>query len=128
VAEIRVRVSSQYTAIVAALQSVAGLNPATEPPDVPAPGAAWPAWTGAGPGAYCGLIDRWVVYVVLPNATRRQTLDSADTVVDAVWAALMEVGEVSNVAPGEVTINDPANTGQTLPVLAYTLTTVGRPQ
>lgn len=120
--------TSTYDAIVEALATVDGLNPSREPPDVPAPGSAWPAWGGASSGTYCALTDRWLVYVILPNATRRNTLDSADQLVDAVWAALLDVGEVSDVAPGEVTINDPANTGQTLPVLAFTMTTIGRPK
>jgi hypothetical protein len=120
--------TSTRDAIVTALSTVTGLNPSVEPPDVPAPGSAWPAWGGANPGSYCGLTDRWTVYVVLPNATRRNTLDAAEPLVDTTWAALLDVGDVTDVAPGEVTINDPANTGQTLPVLAFTMTTIGRPK
>jgi hypothetical protein len=117
---------STRDAIVRALSTVEGLNPVTTAPAVPAPGSAWPIWTGAGPGTYCGLVDRWWVMVILPNATNAQTMEAADPLVDVVWARLLDVGEVSDVVPADVTITDPAGSGGALPALRYLLTTAGQ--
>lgn len=116
---------STYTAIAQALSTVPGVTGTEAAPPVLTPGAGWPKWTSAGPGPYGGLIDSWHVFVVLPNATLLTTVQAADPLVDAVWAALLDVGEVSLVEPDTLPQGDPATTGQGIPALRFTMTTAG---
>jgi len=114
--------STSRQAIVDALNAVPGIVATPAPPDVPAPGSAWPSWTGAATGTLCTLLDSWRVYVCLPNATMLHTVEGADALVQEVWAALLNLADVSNVAPAQITLSDPAGIGQTLPALMYTMT------
>ncbi len=116
---------STRDAIARALSTVPGVTGQATPPDLPGPGTAWPAWAGATPGTNCGLTDQWFVFLVLPNPTIAATVEAADALVDATWAALLDVGEVSIVEPAQITPADPAGAGQALPALRFTMTTVG---
>jgi hypothetical protein len=111
--------------IASALSTMARLHPTPTMPDVPSLGSAWPVWVSAQPGPYGGLVNMWWVLIVLPNATMQQTVEAADPLVDGAWARLLDVGEVTVCEPVQVTINDPAGSGQQLPAIRYTLTTVG---
>ncbi len=116
---------STRVAIAAALSTVEGVTGASSPPDVLAPGAGWPTWISAGIGTACALTDTWHVFVVLPNPTAQATVEAGDPLVQTVWAALMDLGEVSIVEAATLTQADPAGAGQGLPGLRFTLTTVG---
>jgi hypothetical protein len=111
--------------IAAALSSVDGVTGTATPPDVLAPGSAWPTWVAAGPSAYGGLQDTWHVMIVLPNPTMAATVEAADPLVDTAFAALLDVGEVALVEPVTIASGDPAGTGQGVPALRFVLTTIG---
>lgn len=111
--------------IADALGGVSGINADIAPPDVLAPGAAWPAWVSATRGTYTGLTNTWHVLVVLPNANMQQTVEGADPLVDAIWAALLDVGDVSIVEAAMLTQTDPGGVGQATPGLRFTMTTTG---
>jgi hypothetical protein len=113
-------------AIADALSTVDGVRGVAVPPDVLAPGAAWPTWISAAPATYGSLLDTWHVFVTLPNPTRATTVEASDPLVDHIWAALLDVGEVSIVEAAMVSDGDPSGTGQGLPALRFTLTTVGK--
>lgn len=116
---------STRDAIVAVLAPIAGVSPTPFPPDVPTPGSAWPIWTGAQLGTYGGLTDSWQVLIVLPTAVPLEAMHAAHPMVDVCWSALLDLGEVSAVEPVTISHGDPAATGQAVPALRYTMTTVG---
>ena len=116
---------STRQAIADALSSIDGVNGVPAPPDVLAPGSAWPTWISAGLGTGCALTDTWHVFIVLPNPSMIATVEAGDALVQQAWAALMDLGEVSVVDAATLTQADPAGAGQTLPGLRYTLTTLG---
>lgn len=116
---------STRDAIAAALSTVAGVTGQAMPPDVVTAGVGWPQWVSASTDAYCSLRSTWHVLVVLPNPDAATTIDAGDPLLDAVWAALLEVGEVPIVEPVTVKVADPAAAGQDMPALRYTLYTSG---
>jgi hypothetical protein len=110
--------------IVDALAQVPGITATLAPPDVGGPGAAWPTWTGAAVGTYCALIDTWWVYVILPNPTKLTTVEASDPLIQAVWSALLDVGDVSACDTARISDADPADS-TALPALRFTMTTTG---
>ena len=111
--------------VAAALSTVPGVTGAAAPPAAPVPGLGWPVWVTAVPDSYAGLRSTWHVLVALPNPDAVSTIDAADPLVDRVWAALLDVGEVSAVDPVGLAVADPAQSGQEVPGLRFTLLTSG---
>jgi hypothetical protein len=116
---------STRDAIAAALSSVDSVTGQPTQPDVVVPGVGWPQWTSAAVDAYCTLRSTWHVIVALPNPDLFTALDAADPLVDLVWAALLDVGEVALAEPVTIKIADPAAAGQDVPGLQFTLYTSG---
>jgi hypothetical protein len=110
-------------AIVAALGAVPGLVPSTNVPDVPTPGAAWPAWvqtTFAGTLASPG-VPAYDVYVLLPAGYRQDTVEQGDSLLALVVDALWPLGQVQLAEPVTVRFDS----SQTMPGLRVRLVMKG---
>lgn len=116
---------STRDSIADALSTVTGVHGYAVPPTTLLPGISWPIWQGAAPDSYGGLRSTWHVLVTLPNPDLATTIDAADPLVDTVWAALLDVGEVSAIDVAQVQVADPAGAAQPLPALRFTLLTSG---
>ena len=111
--------------VAAALSTVPGVTGQPTPPAAATAGQGWPVWVTAAPDSYAGLRSTWHVLVALPNPDSISTIDAADPLVDQVWAALLDVGEVTAVDPVGLAVAEPAQSGQELPGLRFTLLTSG---
>jgi hypothetical protein len=109
--------------IVAALGAVPGLVPSANVPDVPTPGAAWPAWvqtTFAGTLARPG-IPAYDVYVLLPAGYRADTVEQGDSLLALVADALWPLGQLQLAEPVTVRFDS----SQTMPGLRVRLVMKG---
>jgi hypothetical protein len=96
---------SARTAIVAALGTVAGLQPSPGRPVTVTPGVAWPVWVRSEyePGL-CGTpsATQWRVVVPVPAVWDPEQFDTAR---DLIAAALWQVGTVESAEPDEVDVS-----------------------
>ena len=109
--------------IAAALAGVEGLTAYETVPDNIVAGAAWPVWVSRAwlNGRPDGPREtEWRVYVALPNATPKGTVDEADPLIETVAQALVVIGlEIGLIEP----VQAPATEGGApIPLLRYSLT------
>lgn len=108
--------SSSRAAIVAALQTIDGLNVHSSAPDTVSPWDAFPRWALTN---YTGGRLRWLAVheydalVVLPAGYEPDTVEQGDSMLDRVATALATVGVVQTAEPIRLTFD----TGTAVPAL-----------
>jgi hypothetical protein len=101
--------------LVAALDTVDGLEAYRTAPAQATAGAAWPKWVQT---TYANKLDTlgrdtYEILVTLPASYAEQTVDEGDSYRDVVAFALFKVARVTFAEPAQITFND----RQTMPGL-----------
>jgi hypothetical protein len=105
-------------AIVAALAAVPGLSASPATPSPIVAGSAWPVWQNLSWVTSAYTLNRWYVFVALPNPNQQGTASKGEEVLYDVAQALWPLGKVTLVEPVQWTV-EPGQ--QAVPVLRFSL-------
>ena len=104
--------------IVAALNTVTGLAASETTPASIVAGSAWPIWQNLNWVTSAYTVNRWWVFVALPNPNQQGTVTKGEEVLYDVAGALWPLGKVTLVEP----MQWPVEPGQqAIPVLRFGL-------